>query len=178
MIANGFGLRPGLRGLNKRLPAHLAGSLGVVAVAGREPAGAVRGDEQAVAARREELPDVVEDAPQGLARGAQFHVFIDLEGVGHRLAVVAAVDAQQHGVVGRVVAAPEGDVVAEGHDGLVVGQAGEDVGAELVKVGLEVAAEVVEAHPVVDEHLVVGPLEGRIDAVAGRQEDGCEHEEI
>ena len=177
LVADGLGLRPGLRGFRQR-EAHRAGHFGVDVVARREPAGAVGGDDHPVAVRGEELPDIVQHAPDRLLGSAQRHIVIRLEGVGHGLAVPAAVEAHQHGRVGFRVVAGDGDIVAESHDGLVVGQSRKDVRTQLVEVGREVAGKVVVAHPVIDQDLVVRTLERALDAVAADQEKDRKQDEI
>ncbi len=155
-----------------------ANALGAVTVTAWQPSASVRGDEHAVVLRREETLHVLQHAADGLGRGTDGHVGIDLQGVGGALAVRAAVEAHQHGRVGRGVVAGTGGVVAECEDGFLAVQARKDVALEVGEVLQKVDREVVVAHAVVDEHLVVGALVRGFDAVARRQHDGGQQQEI
>ena len=150
----------------------------IAVVTRRHPATSVGGNDHAVTARGELLPDLIHHLADRLRRGAVGHVGVGLEGVADRLAVATAIDAHQHGRVGRDVIAGRRGCVDEGQDGLVVPQGGEDVALEVLEVLLEVAAEVVIAHAVVNQDLVVRPLEGAVQAVAGGQENGREQQQI
>ncbi len=143
-----------------------------------QPATSVRRDNHPVAPRGKLLADLVHHPPERLCGGADGDVRVGPEGVADGLAVPAAVDAHQHRRVGGVVVAGRGGRVQEGQDGLVVAQGREHVALEVLDVLAKVGLEVVVAHAVVDQDLVERPHEGAVQAVAGRQEDGREQQQI
>jgi hypothetical protein len=82
------------------------------------------------------------------------------------------------GALGVGIVTGGGHVVDEGDDGLVVMEPGQGVLLQLPEVLAEVGAQVVVAHAVVDEHLVVGPFVGPERPVAGgHQEAGQKQRE-
>ena len=174
LVAEGLGGGPGSLGLHDAL-AHARG-LAVGGVASGDPARAVGGDEHPVVPGGEQLPDVLEGGAQRLLGGRDRHAVVGLEGIHARLAVGAAVEAHQPRRILQVVVGPRRRV-AEGDDGLVVGQAGEDAFLDLGKIGQDIAAEVVVAQAGVDEHLLVGPFVGAVDAVAARDGQAGKEEE-
>ena len=178
LIADGLGLRP----FPGRLPGLLGTSqphrrLHVLSVARRDPARAVGGDDHPVVPGREGGADVVQHAADGFTGGAERHIFIDLERVPDGLSVRAAVHTHEHGGMGCGIVAGRRHAVHEGDDGLVIRQTGQDIRAERVQIGLEVAAEVVVTHSIIDEDLLKVPRMGRVEAIAGRQQDGCQAHE-
>ncbi len=152
--------------------------VGIFIVIRRKPTASVRRNDHSVAPCRVQFADLVHHPPERFAGGADLNVRVGLEGVADGLAVLAAVDAHQHRRVGRDVVAGRGGRVDEGQDGLVVPQARENVALKVCEILLEVGAEVVVAHAIVDQHLIVSPLEGAVDAVAGRQDDGRQQQPI
>ena len=175
LVADGFGLGPGVLRL---LPdAADGGAFAVAGIACRDPAGAVGGEEHAVTVRRETGLHVLQGAPQEIGGSADGDVVVDLESVRDGASAGAPVDPDHAGGIGTGIVAGAAGQVADAHDGLVPGKTGEDVRAEGVEVGPQVGGEVVVTQAVIDQDLVIGPLERTLNAVAGGQYNRRQNEE-
>ena len=146
-IGMGFRVKPGMTiskpGVTAELPD--AGGLCAALVTPWDPAGSVGREEHAVGARGEHFLNVQQGPPERIRGGAERYVGVGLEGVGDGLAVGAAQQADELRRVGGGVVAAARRVVAEGHDGAVAREAGEDAFLDVREVGQQVAAEVIVA---------------------------------
>ena len=174
LIADRLGFRPGIL----RLPrfgtdAGLFAAAGVIA---RNPAGPVGGNEQPVPAGGEFRPDIFEDSAERFLGSADGNVVIHLQRVRDGQAVLAPVDPHQAGRILLDIIPANGRVVAEGQDGLVLGQPGENIRLQLPQVAFEHSAQVVISQTTVDENMVVGAFEGLVDPPASRDQQDAQEE--